>query len=111
MGGGVNGFAKQTVIMLWPAFGGHWVEILFLNYLRPKLAGSRSVQTVMRFGVWFICGTILALCMGATAVAFGRHPPFSRLVAFGGLAFIFVELIAHLFLQLRCRPSFYNGRG
>jgi hypothetical protein len=111
MGGGMAGFAKQTVIMLWPALGGHFVEIFFLNWLRPRLAPDRGVQMAMRLLVWFICGTILALCMGATAVAFGRHPPFSRLLAFGGVAFIFVELIAHLFLQLRGRPSFYNGRG
>ena len=28
----------------------------------------------------------------------------------GGLAFIGIELLAHLLLQLRGRPSFYNGR-
>jgi hypothetical protein len=28
-----------------------------------------------------------------------------------GVGFIGVELIAHVFLQLRARPSFYNGRG
>jgi hypothetical protein len=28
-----------------------------------------------------------------------------------GVAFIGIEFIPHLFLQLRGRPSFYNGRG
>jgi hypothetical protein len=30
---------------------------------------------------------------------------------FGGLAFLGLELAIHLWLQLRGRPSFYNGRG
>jgi hypothetical protein len=29
----------------------------------------------------------------------------------GGIAFIGIELVAHLVLQLRGRPSFYNGLG
>jgi hypothetical protein len=29
----------------------------------------------------------------------------------GGLAFIGLELVVHLVLQLRGQPSFYNGRG
>jgi hypothetical protein len=29
----------------------------------------------------------------------------------GGLAFIGLELVAHLPLQLRGQPNFYNGRG
>jgi len=29
----------------------------------------------------------------------------------GGLGFIGLELVVHLVLQLRGRPSFYNGRG
>jgi len=34
----------------------------------------------------------------------------ARLVL-GGLAFIGIELVTHLVLQLRGRPSFYDGRG
>jgi hypothetical protein len=29
----------------------------------------------------------------------------------GGLAFIGIEIVVHLMLQLRGQPSFYNGRG
>lgn len=29
----------------------------------------------------------------------------------GGGSFIAIELVVHLVLQLRGRPSFYNGRG
>jgi hypothetical protein len=47
-----------------------------------------------------------------TAMAFSRFRA-AHLPAwwFGGIAFIGIELLAHLALQLRGRPSFYNGRG
>jgi hypothetical protein len=62
--------------------------------------------------VWFVGGIGLALGMELTAMALigfqpSRWPPWWL----GGLAFIGVELVAQLFLQLRGRPSFYNGRG
>jgi len=97
---------------LWPSFRGHWVEIWFLNWLRPRLPIARAVQTAARVVVWFVGGSGLALGMGVTAMALTGRPP-ERWPAWwlGGLAFIGVELVAHVFLQLRGRPSFYNGRG
>lgn len=110
-----GGFARWpivTLLMLWPSLGGHWVELWFLNWLRPRLSASRAVQVGARIAVWFVGGTILTLGMCLTAMAVGgfrpaRWPP----LWLGGLAFIGVELVAHLVLQLRRRPSFYNARG
>jgi hypothetical protein len=97
---------------LWPSFGGHWVEIWFLNWLRPRLPIARTAQTAARIVVWFVCGSALALGMGVTATALtGFSRPRWPAWWLGGLAFIGVELVAHLFLQLRSRSSFYNGRG
>jgi hypothetical protein len=104
-----------TLLVLWPALGGHFVEIWFLNWLRPRLPDARGVQVFARFAVWFVGGLGLAMGMGLTAMAMGIRP--ARGSAWwsawwiGGLAFIGIELVAHLFLQLRGRPSFYNGRG
>ena len=102
----------SILLMLWPSFGGHWVELWFLNWLRPRLSSARSVQLAARVGVWFVGGTVLALGMGLTAVALAGFRP-SQLPAWwvGGFAFIAIELVAQLSLQLRGRPSFYNGRG
>jgi hypothetical protein len=94
-----------TVVMLWPAFGGHWVEVWFLNWLRPRLALERSVQVAARLGVWFVGGIVLS--MGMVATGFEGRPAWWV----AGLAFIGIELVAHVFLQLRGLPSFYNGRG
>jgi hypothetical protein len=34
--GGLRRWPAMSLLMLWPAFGGHWVDLLFLNYLRPR---------------------------------------------------------------------------
>ncbi len=110
--GGLVRWPLATLVVLWPSFGGHWVEVWFLNWLRPRLSIARGVQVAARVGVWFVGGIGLAIGMGLTAMAFAgfrtAHWPACWL---GGLAFIGIELVAHLVLQLRGRPSFYNGRG
>src|SRR5437764_4568896 len=50
-----------TLLVLWPSLGGHWVELCFLNRLRPRLSVARAVQAGVRVGVWFIGGIGLAL--------------------------------------------------
>lgn len=110
--GGLARWPITTLLMLWPSFGGHWVEVWFLNWLRPRLSTARSLQIASRVAVWFIGGTGLFVGMGLTArglVAF-RHVHWPVWWV-GGLAFIGIELVAHLALQLQRRPSFYNGRG
>jgi hypothetical protein len=110
--GGLARWPLATLLALWPALGGHWVEVWFLNWLRPRLSHSRVVQIAARAGVWFAGGTILAVGMSLTARAFGAFS-MARWPAWwlGGVAFTIIELAAHLGLQIRGRPSFYNGRG
>ena len=110
--GGIARWPAATVLMLWPSFGGHWVELWFLNWLRPRLSPTRSVQVAARVLVWFIGGIALAFGMRLTAFALIgllRMPLITWWM--WGVAFICVELLAQLALQLRGRPSFYNGRG
>jgi hypothetical protein len=110
--GGLARWLIATLLVLWPSFGGHWVEVWFLNWLRPRLSIARGVQAGARVVVWFVAGTGLAVGMGLTAMELAGFRP-ARWPAWwlGGLAFIGIELVAHLVLQLRGRPSFYNGRG
>lgn len=110
--GGLSRWPVATLLVLWPSFGGHWVEVWFLNWLRPRLPGTRAVQVVARLATWFVGGVALALGMALTARALagfwpGRWPAWWL----GGLAFIGIELVVHIMLQLRGRPSVYNGRG
>jgi hypothetical protein len=110
--GGLAHWPIATLLVLWPSLGGHWVELLFLKCLRSRLPVTRSVQTGVRVLVWFIGGIGLAVGMRLTAMTLGGFRP-AHWPAWwlGGLAFIGIELAVHLALQLRGRPSFYNGRG
>jgi len=110
--GGLGRWWIASLLVLWPSFGGHWVEVWFLNWLRPRLSMSHGVQAAARVSVWFVGGTGLLIGVVLTAMALdgfrrARWPAWWV----GGLAFIGIELLAHLVLQLRGRPSFYNGRG
>lgn len=110
--GGVARWPVATLLMLWPSLGGHWVELWFLNWMRPRLPVARGAQVVARLGVWFIGGTALALGMFLTAELFAGFRPMKWPVWWlGGLAFIGIELIVQTVLQLRGRPSFFNARG
>jgi hypothetical protein len=108
--GGLTAWAAASVLVLWPSFGGHWVEVWFLNWLRPRIPSSRGVQLLARLMVWFLAGVVFLYCVELTAAAFGRGP---RWPAWWicGLGFIAVELVAHAGLALLRRPSFYDGRG
>lgn len=98
-----------TLLAVWPSLGGHFVELWFLNWLRPRLPVAPRLRAAARIAVWFAGGTVLAIGMGLTAKALGLRP--GRAWWLGGLAFIGIELLVHLVLQSRHRPSFYNGRG
>ena len=45
--GGLARWPLTTLLMLWPSFGGHWLEVWFLNWLRPQLATASPV-----YGTW-----------------------------------------------------------
>jgi hypothetical protein len=100
-----------SLLMLWPTLGGHFIELWFLNWLRPRITESRGTQIAARLATWFVGGTVLGLGMAATAILGNLRltswPPWW----FGGVAFIGIELVAQLGLQMRGRPSFYNARG
>jgi hypothetical protein len=106
----IGRWPAEALLMLWPAFGGHWVELAFLNVLRPKLPVMRSVQITARLVTWFIGGTLLTIGLLLTT----RVLPGFRAVQFpawiGGIAFIGIELVVHAVMHLRGLPNFYNGR-
>ena len=110
--GGVRRWPMFSLLFLWPSFGGHWVELFFLNVLRPRISPARAVQVGARLAVWFVGGIGLAMGMALSAIYLTRFQAgnFTDLWL-GGPAFIGIELVAQLALQLRGQPSFYNGRG
>jgi hypothetical protein len=107
----LSGWPYWALLALWVTLGGHYIEVWFLNWLRPRLPRARVPRVVTRLLVWFAGGILLLFAIRLSAAAFGLHALQSWPPRRGGFAFIAIELIAHAFLQLRGRPGFYNGRG
>ena len=62
--------------------------------------------------MWFAAGVGFAFAMRLSLLALANvRPPHWPVWWFGGLAFVAVELVAHLALRLRGRPCFYDGLG
>jgi hypothetical protein len=109
-GGGLARWPAATLLALWPSLGGHFVELFFLNWLKPRIPRARSAQILSRIGVWFIGGVVLAMGMRFTAVALGM--PGARLSWWiGGIGLVGIELVVHFVLLLRGASNFYDGRG
>ncbi len=93
---------QWTGFALWFTFGGHWVELFFLNWLRPRLAAARWAQIGGRLLTWLVGGTLL---MAGARITVWSLPPWWL----GGPVFVGLELLVHSLAQLRGQPSFYNG--
>ena len=100
-----------AVLALWPSFGGHWLEVFFLNWLRPRFPAARGVQVPARIVLWFAGGMGFAAAMRVTAMVPAALPATSLSWWLGGLGFVAIELVAHLVLMARGLPSFYDGLG
>lgn len=110
--GGLRRWPAIALLMLWPAFGGHWIDLLFLNGLRPHLPATRAVQRLARIAVWFAGGIVLGVGIRLTAqLLFGRPQLLWLTWAIAGAVFVATELVAHAALHFRGRPSFYDGLG
>lgn len=101
----------NTLLALWPALGGHFVELFFLNCLRPRLPTSRAAQILVRLITWYLGGLLLGAGVYATIVLLHGNV---RMHAISwwmwSFVFIAIELIAHLVMQLRGVGSVYDGR-
>lgn len=101
----------------WISFGGHWVELAYLNVLRPRVARlPDGVLMFVRIGVWLVGGTLLFLGSATTrSVLTAGHLPDADLLQgvllLGGPVFVGAELVVHSIAFLLGQPSFWNGRG
>ena len=109
--GGLRYWPAATLAVLWISLGGHVVELIFLNFVRPRLSPDRVVQAGARLAWWFAGGVGLGWCAKVTGSAAGL--PTSRWPQWwvAGAAFVGIELVVHLTMVVRRIPNFYDGRG
>lgn len=106
-----------VTFVLWISFGGHWVELWYLNWLRMRLISFSGFALVgVRLLVWLIGG--IALFLGAVTTRAlmlrGGLPTESEAVVaitYGGPMFVAIETVPHFIAYASGRPSFWNGKG
>ena len=108
----ITTWVVTALLGLWIAFAGHWVEVFYLNWLRQRLPRERPAQIMARLAFWFLGGIAItggmALVRPVEATLRLQFAPWWA----SGILFIGLELFVHMFaLQLRGKPSFYNGKG
>ena len=98
-----------SLLALWFSLGGHYLELVYLRAVRPRLPSSRSARVPARFAFWFFGGTLLFVCMALCARVLPIRVPRIGWWWLGGVGFIGIELIAHAVLAVRGAPNFYRG--
>jgi hypothetical protein len=108
--GGLAMWPVTSVVMLWPTLGGHYVELAYLDVVRPRVSPSRAGQTIARIAVWFVGGALMVVGMHFTAILLRAPRPLPTSAWWlGGFVFIALELVVHLTLHARGRSSFFNA--
>ena len=59
----------SSVLALWFSLGGHYVEVLFLTTIRPRLRAARLLLVTSRLLMWFVGGALLYTGMAITTRA------------------------------------------
>ncbi|MES2177373.1 MAG: hypothetical protein V4550_05875 [Gemmatimonadota bacterium] len=108
---GIVAWPLGTLCAFWPSLGGHYVELWYLTSLRPRLERTRSRLVIARLATWFAAGVAFVRCMALTADLLAPQRAQWPAWWLAGIGFVVIELVVHALLQLRGRPSFYNGRG
>jgi len=96
-----------TLLALWFTLGGHFVDLFCWNVVAPSISTTKA-RVWARLAVWFLGGTALyAGALGTRWLLTGvGSPPWPWWI--GGVFFIGAELVAHLALLIRGRPSVYR---
>ncbi len=100
--------------IIWPAifcivFGGHWLELFFVNYLKFVLPQNIFLLYIVRIGYWFLCSIPLFLLASfVIQLLTNDQKQLGHWWAFGFL-YIGIEMLMYGIMQVRSKKSFYNG--
>ena len=111
----IGGKSKLTMLeMIWSIafcilFVGHWLELLFVNYIKFALPESILVIYFLRISYWFLCAIPIVFLVNLICNLFSHKT--GQLVNWWefGLSYIGIQLLMHLIMHLRFKKSFYNG--
>jgi len=102
-------FAIVWLIVFCIVFGGHWLELIFINYIKFGLPNNIALLYLVRIAYWFFSSIPLFIIANFVADLFTHGArPLGQWWAFG-LIYIGIELIMYLIMYIKMKKSFYNG--
>jgi hypothetical protein len=90
-------------------FGGHWLELVFINYIKFGLPRNIVLLYLLRIPYWFLSSVPLFFIAGIVANLFSNKPVYLGRWWMFGFIYIVIELLMHAIMQVRYKKSFYNG--
>ena len=90
-------------------FGGHWLELVFINHIKFSLPKNILLLYFIRIGYWFLCSIPLFFMADLAASSFtNKTVHLGQWWAFG-FFYIGIQLLMHAIMHIRFKKSFYNG--
>jgi hypothetical protein len=121
------GWLARVAAVLWITFGGHYVELLYLQRVLPHIAADQEPQNISRWfvrlgarcAIWAVGGAVLWIGGMTTyrLIMNGQWPQAGELPAIalqGAIGLIAIELFGvHVILAIISKPCVWlrrNGR-
>jgi len=102
-------FEMIWLIVFCVVFGGHYLELVFINYVKFALPKNILLLYFIRIGYWFLCAIPLFFIADFVYNLFSdKTGHLGHWWAFG-FFYIGIELFMHAIMQIRLKKSFYNG--
>jgi hypothetical protein len=101
-------------VMIWSAifcivFGGHWLELVFINHIKFALPKNIFVLYFIRIGYWFLCSILLFFIANLIVNLFPHRTGQLGHWWIFGFFYIGIQLFMHAITHIRSKKSFYNG--
>lgn len=102
-------FEMIWLVVFLIVFGGHWLELLFINGIKFSLPKNIPSLYFMRIVYWFLCAVPLFFIANLIANLFSHNTVRMGHWWMFGFFYIGIQLLMHAIMQLRLKKSFYNG--
>ena len=102
-------FGMIWLVVFCIVFGGHWLELLFINHIKFVLPKNILFLYFVRICYWFLCSIpLFVLATLVNNLLSHRTGHLGGWWAFGFL-YIGIQLLMYAIMHTRLKKSFYNG--
>jgi len=107
--------SKLTIFaIIWSAvfcivFGGHWLELLFIDQIKFSLPKNILMLYFIRIAYWFLCSIPLFFMADLIIKLFSNNTAHLGHWWTFGFFYIGIQLLMHAIMHIRFKKSFYNG--